>query len=51
MISQRERLLKSIERCRKRERTDEKIDPFLLKWSLNNMIGDENTPEHKCDVG
>ncbi|CAG7718717.1 unnamed protein product, partial [Allacma fusca] len=41
MISQRERLLRSIERCRKRERLDEKMDPFLLKWSLNNLVGDE----------
>jgi hypothetical protein len=50
MIAQRERLLRSIERCRKRERLDEKIDPFLLKWSLNSLVGDEMKKDQKDDA-
>lgn len=39
MTSQRERLMKCIERCRKRERLDEKVDPFMLRWSLQELPG------------
>jgi len=37
MVAQRERLMKIIERCRKRERLDEKLDPFLTRWGMPEL--------------
>lgn len=46
MLTQRERLMKCIERCRKRERLDEKVDPFMRRWGLQELAmmgqGDES---------
>jgi hypothetical protein len=39
MLEQRNRLMKCIERCRKRERLDEKVDPFLVRWGLQELPG------------
>jgi len=37
MIKKREVLLRCIERCRKNERLDEKVDPFMLRWKLEPL--------------
>jgi hypothetical protein len=29
--------MRSIERCRRRERLDEKIDPFMRRWGLQEL--------------
>ena len=51
MLGIRERLLRCIERCRKRERWDEKVDPFLIKWNLrtHEAEGQGEQPKQKCD--
>ncbi|CAL8111676.1 unnamed protein product [Orchesella dallaii] len=48
MIKKREVLLRCIERCRKNERLDEKVDPFMLRWKLEPLetldsLSDQNT--------